>query len=300
MTIEQLQFFLMIKDLKNFTDAANELYISQSTLSKQIKALENELGLQLFERTTRKIRITPGGEVFSQYAQRVITEYHEIMLKIKQYQQESSIINIASIPELETYNLIEIINGFAKENPNILIEIEEGDRQNALNELRKGMIDIAIVRNYFIDKVEFNTVPIFRDELVLLVPNTHPLAERGKISLAEVSRETFVFLPRNTGIYTFCIEECKKAGFYPHTKRDQLCLSSIFGEVMRGEGITLVANTVAEKNIRPGISILLLEEQPLIDLCFVLRKEKISGHCENLIRFVRKQLGSAEEDKNQN
>ena len=86
MTIEQLKVFIMTEKLNSFSEAAHESFISQSTLSKQIKSLERELGFKLFDRTTRKIKMTRAGEIFSKYAHSIVNEYNLMMQEMKLYQ----------------------------------------------------------------------------------------------------------------------------------------------------------------------------------------------------------------------
>jgi len=290
MTIEQLQFFLMIEKLKSFSEAANELYISQSTLSKHIKALEKQLGYKLFERTTRKIQITPAGEVFSKYAHRMATEYREMLLETKKFQQELSVLNIAGIPILEAYGMFELFEDFQREYPNIIVEVEEGERTFVLSELRRGAVDMAILRSRFVEGGDLQTVPIFTDEIVMVVPEGHRFAQTGEVSLADATEETFFFLSKNTGMYAYCIEECGKVGYFPNVKKSELNRRSIRSKILRGEGVSLMAETVAKEINLPGLVNVRLKERLSLDLSFILRNEKIGKSCEELIAYVTNRI----------
>jgi DNA-binding transcriptional LysR family regulator len=290
--IEQMQFFLMIEKLNSFSEAANELYISQSTLSKHIKALEMQLGFKLFDRTTRRIQITPAGEVFRKYAQRIISEYHEMIVETEKYQNDFVRLNIASIPVLEAYHLFDLFDAFQKETPGVHIVIEECERTFALSELRRGIIDMAILRSFFIEKDNFLIIPFAEDEIVLLVPDTHPFAGQDEISLKDAANETFYFLNRNTGMYAFCIETCRKAGFSPNVVQSELNRRSIPGKIMHGQGITMLAETVAKEISLPGLAYVKLREHPVVDLSFILQNEKISDSVNSLIQYVKKNYDS--------
>ncbi|MDR2356358.1 MAG: LysR family transcriptional regulator [Clostridiales Family XIII bacterium] len=285
--IEQMQFFLMIEKLNSFSEAANELYISQSALSKQIKSLERQLGFELFDRTTRKIQITPAGEVFLKYAHRIISEYNNMLEEAGKYQKEIVRLNIASIPVLEAYHLFDVFDEFQRETPNIVVAIEECERPFALSELRRGLVDMAILRSNFINKEDFFTIPFIEDELVLIIPEAHPFAGRGKVFLADAANENFYFLSKNTGMYSFCVEACRKAGFSPNVMKSELNRRSIRSKILHGEGISMMAETVAKEISLPGITYVKLKEHLMVDLAFVLKNEKIGENADNLIRYVK-------------
>ncbi|MDR1028895.1 MAG: LysR family transcriptional regulator [Clostridiales Family XIII bacterium] len=290
MMIEQMQFFLMIEKLNSFSEAANELYISQSTLSKQIKALERHLGFELFDRTTRKIRITPAGEVFRKYAHRIISEYREMILETEKYQKEFARLSIASIPVLDAYHLFEVFDEFQKETPNVVVVVEECERTFALSELRRGAVDMAILRSNFISKEEFFTIPFMDDELVLLIPEAHPFSGRGEVSLSDAVDETFYFLSKNTGMYPFCVEACRKAGFFPNVMKSELNRRSIRSKILHGDGVSMMAETVAKEIAVPGLTYVKLEQHPMVDLSFVLNQDKIGEGADTLIQYVKTHL----------
>jgi DNA-binding transcriptional LysR family regulator len=285
--IEQMQFFLMIERLNSFSEAANELYISQSTLSKQIKALEQHLGFKLFNRTTRKIQITPAGEVFRKYAQRIVSEYHEMVIETEKYQKDFVRLNVASIPVLEAYHLFDLFDEFQKETPNIHVVVEECERPFALSELRRGVVDMAILRSCLIEKEKFVIIPFAEDEMVLIVSETHPFAEHDEVSLKDAENETFYFLSKNTGMYAFSIETCRNAGFSPNVMQSEINRRSIRSKIMHEQGITMMAETIAKELLIPGLTYVKLKEHPVVDLSFVLQNEKTSDNANAFIQYVK-------------
>lgn len=288
MNIEQLQFFIMIEKLNSFSEAANELYISQSTLSKQIKMLEKQLGFSLFERTTRKIKITRAGEIFSKHAHNIVSEYHAMKLETDKYQQDFSVINIAAIPILEAYNFTKLLDDFQNDHPNILLAVEEIDRPTVMNELQRGLVDIAIVRSTLINDSGLNAIQLLEEELVLVVSVDHPLADRNEISLAEASNESFYFLGKHTGIYTYCIEECAKVGFFPNVSRSEYNRRSIKSKIKGCKGISLLANGIADEIFDTDLRIIRLKEHPTIDISIVMKNERISDDCQLLIDYIKR------------
>lgn len=112
-TIEQIQYFLAVKQFNSFSNAANELCISQSSLSKQIKSLENELDTLLFERTSRSTKLTPAGEDFFIYAQKFLDDYNNIFIEMKKHSlSNKNTLNIGTIAVLTQYGLTSTLAEF--------------------------------------------------------------------------------------------------------------------------------------------------------------------------------------------
>ena len=287
MTIEQLRFFLAIEKYNSFSEAAAELYVSQSTLSKKIKALEFEVGEVLFSRTTRSIKITPVGNVIAKHARHIVAEYDAMMREAKSLQVEPAVIKIAAIPVLGAYNLLPVFDDFQKAYPHITLEIEERDREIVLDELLKGLVDFAVLRSKFVDKNDINSIPIHNDELVLVVPENHELAGEDEINLERAAEETFFLLSRHTGFYEFCIAECGKAGFYPNVNKNAISRDSLKWRVKKGDGVSLMAKFVAEDLVEKGLKIIKLKEATSLDISFVAKNEKMQDNKKLLFNYVK-------------
>lgn len=254
-TIEQIEYFLTIKKFEGFSKAAHELCISQSSLSKQIKALEKELNTVLFERNSRITKLTPAGEEFAIYSEKFLNDYYNIMDKMKKHSlaAESS-LNIGTIAVISQYGLTSTIASFKSKYPNINLNIHEDENHAIVNMLDRSEIDFAIVRDYNLNNENFDISLLANDELVVVTSDKHPLSKRKYISLSDLQNEDFIICTKS-GIYDIFLNECKKAGFKPNILYNISKIETILGLVSEGLGITLMVNNVLKPFTNYDISI---------------------------------------------
>ena len=133
MTFEQLKSFLAVVKHNHFTLASQELFISQSSISKHIKSLEKEIGIELFKREHRTITLTPAGKEFLEFARESVDGYEKMQRNLYKYKsEESEIITIGVIDTMIEYGLATLIGDFHKEHPNIQIELIERGNNSIL------------------------------------------------------------------------------------------------------------------------------------------------------------------------
>lgn len=126
MTFEQIKSFLAIVKFNHFTLASQELYISQSSISKHIKSLEKELGVELFNRQHRNVKLTEAGEEFYKFAKKSMKDYYNILSEMKRYScEESASISIGVIDTMVEYGIASLISDFQNQFPNIQVDLKE-------------------------------------------------------------------------------------------------------------------------------------------------------------------------------
>lgn len=292
-TIEQVKYFLALNTYKSFSLASEELCISQSSLSKQIKALENELNILLFNRTTRSISLTEAGKEFLIHCNKLIKDYDNTINSMKKYSLErKSTLNIGTIPVISQYGIISSIAVFKNLNPNININVIEGERIDILNMLDKGDINFAFLRDFHMDEDKFQINPLIEDELILITPKNHKFANKKYISLDNAKDEKFIMLSSTSGIDKFCIEECEKYGFTPNIVYRINKIETILGLVGEGFGISLLMKRVISPFNKENISINLLKKQSTNSLSIVYKKDKKLSHNEVLFKeFIENSKG---------
>jgi DNA-binding transcriptional LysR family regulator len=292
MTFEQLDCFLAVVKYMNFSVAAEETCVSQSTLSKQIKALETELGRKLFERSTRHISITKAGTEFFTYASRIMNEYNRMCNAfLKQEKAAAQNLKIVSIPVLDRYSLLDMIRSFKSKRPNTDVEVYENDSEKIINTLINREADMFILRSRHLPEGEYEILPLLRDDLVIITNKNHPLAGKKSISLKEVENEDFVLLGKETGMFNTCLEECGKVGFMPKVNYSDLRVSTLLKMVQVGEGISMLMKQVASGIADVDISIIELEEHPTLDICLVYPKRGSKKICREFADFAKKFYG---------
>lgn len=217
MDICQLKYFVSASSIGNFTLAALENNISQSSFSKQIMNLENELGTQLFVRKKRNIELTSAGEQFLEYAFRMLSIYEEMLRGMESYSAFQTLpVSIASIPVLQSYSLSTIIFELKRRYPDIIFNISErAESTEVMHLLHKGECDFAILRTDFLEKDKYNIYPIVKDRLAAILPKAHPLAHRESISIRELKDCQFTMSPDRTDLRTISYNACIANGFRP-------------------------------------------------------------------------------------
>ena len=289
MKIRQLEYFLSIEKYKSFAVAAEENYISQSSLSKQIKALEKEIDLELFERNTRNVKITEAGVTFSFYAARMVSDYHKMTHALKKHHPSShGFIKLISIPILTHYGLIDQIVEFQKQYPQIIIETSEQHTGEIQRAMKNDEADVYFLRPQQIQECDdYNMHLLVEDELALVVSAEHPLADRKEVSLLETADDYFLLFWYGTSTYHIFVNACRNAGFVPKTDPSYLSIDTILRMVADGKGVSLVAKKVAEYLLNPKLRVIKLNEKTELNTFVVAKKNNTNQALEKLLDYMK-------------
>lgn len=240
MNFEQLTYFIAIVENDTYFNAAEYLHMSQSNLSKQIIKLENELAIDLFDRSYRSAVLTDAGRLFYNDALQLIDQYHKVLQHIDDYKKSNEQnLHIGTLPIQTQYNLTSIFNRFKNQNPNIHISIDEVEEYDLIIGLNQDKYDIIIARENMINSKQYDTYPIAEDELVVVLPSSHKLAAHSTLDFNLLSGEKFILMNPYTSIYKLCIQQIKKYNIDANivgTARTE----SIIGAVSFNEGISLL------------------------------------------------------------
>lgn len=299
MTIEQLQYFMAIAKYKNFSVAAEECFISQSSLSKQIKALEAELGeIELFDRNTKKLEITYAGKEFSIFAERILMEYQKLMNNMKRLSEEhAEILKIGSIPVMDHYGLSDIFFQFQQYYSNIRLQIMEANSTPLVEEFKKGKIDVAFMRDNYLPVGNYEVYPLVDDELVLVTSYSHWLAAYDTVDLKRAENEKFLFLGSNTGMYDSCVKACRKAGFAPREQVMDVRSNTLKNLVANGQGVALMMYRSVTYTDDARIKIIKLKDPYIINLSLVVRKGVMTDAMSAFIEYVCDSFGKLESNQ---
>lgn len=290
MTIEQLKYFITLVKYKNFSVAAEECYISQSSLSKQIKALEQEIGgVELFDRNTKKLEITYAGKEFYIAADKMLAEYQKVMNDMKKYTGDhSEVLNIGAIPVMNHYGLTDVFFDFQEYYNNIRLHIIEDNSTAVVDDFMKHKVDIAFLRSNFLpDTGGYQVHPLVDDELVLVTNYNHWLAQYTEIDLKQAENEQFLFLGTNTGMRDSCMRACMDAGFIPREKTLDVRSSTIKNFVANGQGVSLMMYKSIRYMDDPRIKIIRLKNPSIITLSLIVRNEAINDATATFVEYVK-------------
>ena len=208
MTTEQLQYFLAIVRTGSFSQAALELNISQSAISKQIKSLENELGVQLFSRRHRLIELTQEGINLLPQIKHISKEFTSLIDKaqsLKPYNRKK--ITIVTLPFLNYSGLVIPIQQFVKRNPKVITYIKEVEEPTLLQKVSMGTYDIAITYwNEKLEKYKNSFTTIIEDEIILVVHRNNSLARLDYISPEILSSVPLLVSEPYTYVFQLCMD----------------------------------------------------------------------------------------------
>ena len=284
MELHQLMYVIQVAKHHHFSKAANDLCITQPTLSNQIIKLEEEIGVRLFDRRTRSVKSTAAGEEFVIYAKKILGDIDRLRQAMQDHTSlKKGQIKIGSVPTTAQLGLTNNIALFQNCYPGLHIHITEAGSRHLINLLHTSEIDIA----FLIPPLDCDTSlpikfhPLIPGEVVLITSKDHPIANKKLINLKEVAQERFVFLPRNWSIHEVALKACQSSGFEPDIACECSQLETMFGLVSSGFGIGFSTSQVAAT--RSDIAIVTFK--PLIQRTTCLALLNDSYHTSAIIAF---------------
>lgn len=238
MDLSYVNDFLVLAETKNFFDAADRLSVSESTLSRHIKSLEEELGCSLFERTTRTLKISSSGAIFLPYAEQLISlKQHCLNDLYEAEKKEKHTISIAC-----GYYVGDVLAAFLQQNKDIVFDILDcaGDQETLRTKLRRKECSLAFIID--LHDPEDNFISSFYDTdcYVAILPSGHRLSHRDSIALGELSEDTFVSFRTNSHSDIAIKKLCLAAGFTPNISMSADVGSSIVPLVKQGFGVSIL------------------------------------------------------------
>ncbi|MBB1600375.1 LysR substrate-binding domain-containing protein [Variovorax sp. UMC13] len=257
MELRHLRYFSALADSLNFTRAAERLHVTQSTLSHQIKQLEDEVGTLLFDRTGKRVALTEAGEAFLHHATRALREIDRGLGALRENPQEAvGELRIGSTPTFNVAFIPDCIASFQTRYPGVRVVVEELAADLIVARLQDGSLDLGIAyRPGEPGPLQFE--PLYNEEMVLVVAHGHPLARRKRVRMVELHRLPMVLLPASFATRQMLDECFRTCGAEPYVAAEINALAPIMGLVAK----TQLASIVAANAVLPnsGLDIVRLE-----------------------------------------
>lgn len=252
MELRQLKYFLKAKELLNFTEAANSLHISQSTLSQQIKQLEDELQIPLFNRIGKRITLTEAGELFSIYALQSTNKANEGLQLLKDLNN----LNTGKIAIGVTYALRDILTQsvieFADKYPKIEFEIVFGTSKELIEKLNHFELDVILTFEEIITENHFKYQALFTSPMTLVTATESALKNKNSISLEEVSKLSLALPDKGYSTTQFITEAFNKNNLHPKVTIEINDIPTLLELVKSGKWYTILTQTTIKNE--EGIS----------------------------------------------
>jgi DNA-binding transcriptional LysR family regulator len=244
--IRHLSYFIEVAKYKSFTKASKSLHLSQSTLSKVVKSLEEELNVELIDRTVKRIELTDAGEIVLAQGEMIMESLNDLSTHLYDLMNlKKGKIKIGIPPIIGFLFFPKIIKEFNDLYPDIKIRISEDDSNRVQQEVRDGTLDLGVVM-LPVDVKEFEVVPFVNNELSLFVHHSHPLAQREKVEMKELQNETFILLKQHL-FKEFIIQECLRAGFRPEIAYEISEWNFVSEMISENLGVSIFPKPLAQK-----------------------------------------------------
>ena len=250
--LRHLRYFIAVAEELHFGRAARKLGITQPPLSLQIQRLEAELGVQLFERTNRRVQLTPAGKTLLEEGRHVVADFNSATDAARRAARgETGSLTVAFAASVMFLSLPRIIRRFRTQFPNVRLELRELPTGPQIIALRNGELDIGFLREPSRD-AELTTETVMREGLLLALSKRHELASRKRLRLADVANEDFVLFPRDLapGLYAHVLAVCAEAGVHPRIVQTSRELYTTVSLVEAGLGVTIIPASVRQMGWR--------------------------------------------------
>ena len=246
MEMHQLAYIVAVAKHQSFTRAADEICLSQSSLSQQISKLEEELGVRLFDRTTRSVALTVAGREFVDFAKRILADVERSRQCMEKYVAlERGRIVIGLLPVSGHLGFVRLIAAFRQAYPYIRLELRESGSQDLQERLQNAEIDIAFLSHIDNHFDGLDVIPLFEEELALITAAHHPLAARESVDIQEAASEEFISLDYSKATHNLFLEACRRAGFRPAINCTTSQLDNLFALAALGLGIAVNVRSIA-------------------------------------------------------
>ncbi|WFE60126.1 LysR family transcriptional regulator [Micromonospora sp. WMMD712] len=196
MELRNLRAFETVARTLSVTQAAKELHYAQSSISDQIQSLERELGVELLDRSQRRLRLTPQGAVLSEYTDRILKLLEEARFAVSRPGTE---LAVGALETVSVHLLPPVLAAYRDQNPQMRVRLGHDNRGQLYKAVRRGDLDLCLTFGSPPPDTSLRSETLAEEPLVIIVPPAHPLAERGRAGLAELAREAFLATEQGCG-----------------------------------------------------------------------------------------------------
>jgi DNA-binding transcriptional LysR family regulator len=287
--LKYLGEFVELARTNNYQETAANLFVSQSSLSKHIKNLESELGISLFDRTTRSVHLSAEGECFLPFAVRIVQlmqDYNSIQIHRARVKKNRLII--ASTPQMVQYSITDALAQYKRHYPSCLLDVLVEPHKNLKKLLRAGKADYIWIGEPAQEQLdsEFERVPFLSEPLVVLIPSGHPLSARKTVNIRQLQGLDIVMQDNSSIEQEIFVSFCHKHNVMPNIT--SIPGSGVANFVTHGLGIGVMLRTPAE-NICGANSVLLeIENSPIFDVNLLYMKSaNLSSEALTFLKFIQ-------------
>ena len=294
MELRQIRSFLSIAETLHFGRTAELIHLSQPALSLQIKALEEEVGVRLFERNRRKTTLTAAGLAFRDDAAAALSQLEQAMRSARLAANgKLGLLRIGFISTVGSEIVPNIVRQFRESNPEVDFSLRAIPTADQVQMLESGSLDIGFFRLPIGGHSALEVVTVHRERFVLVVPASHKLAKRKRVRLSEVSGQNFVLYERTyaPGFHDLIFGMLRDAGIVPNISQTAAELSMLISLVDAHMGVAILPLSAVKHSVASVVACDILDRIPMSEIGMAVRKGFRGPVIDNFRSFALKTLG---------
>ncbi len=290
MEMRQLEYFVAVARERSFTRASQYLLVSQPSISKTIRSMEEELGVTLFNRTSRQIELTDAGRVIYRKAQDILVGMEQLTEDLDEIAQlKKGHIHIGIPPVVGAGFFPGVISRFKDQYPGITIQLMEVGTKSIELEILDGTLDVGVICSLPSEDASFDQFLLMSDPILLVIHAKHPIACKTVVPFKKLAKESLVIYRKDFSLHDRIINQCEQAGFSPRIICESSQRDFMTEMVATGLGVTFLPKRVCKDLDPKRFKVLQIEGEPLsLDLSLIWKKGKYMSHAaREWIRFAK-------------
>src|SRR5277367_2186944 len=294
MELRQIRSFLSIAETLHFGRAAKLIHISQPALSLQIRALEEEVGVRLFERNRRKTTLTAAGVAFRDDAARALSQLEQAIRRARLAASgKLGLLRIGFVSTAGSEIVPDIVRQFRKSNPDVQFSLRNILTAEQVQMLESGALDVGFLRVPIGEHSALDLATVHREPFVLVVPSSHKLAKRKRVRLREVAGEDFVMYERiyAPGFHDLIFGILRDAGIVPKVSQTAGEIPFLISLVASSMGITILPASAVKHSVSSVVACEILDRIPMVEIGIAVSKRFRTAVVDNFRSFALKTLG---------
>ncbi len=288
MELRQLHYFLAVAETLHFGRAAERLHISQPPLTVQIQRLERELGVRLFDRSTRQVALTPEGAIFRESVTPTLRDLDEAVAELQDVRAgRRGRVRLGFVSSASYEIVPAAMRDLRDRHPGFTVELHPLTSGEQVTELLAHGLDVGIIRDPLPD-TGLVVEPLVTEDLVAVLPATHPLIERAEVSPAELVNEPFILFPHEPmpGFHTRVLEVFRDLDHTPTDVQRVVNQENVVGLVAAGLGVSILADSIT--GFHPGSIVTRpISTRPKTSLAVVTRRTEPTSALTEFLASLR-------------
>lgn len=291
MEMKDLRYFINVVEFGSFTKAAANIYLSQPTLSKSIKKLEQELKVELFERSTRSLKLTDAGEIVYRQGLKILDTTNELNVLLDDLRNlPTGEIKFGIPPLVGTLFFPTIATSFGKKYPHVSLKLIEVSAKKVEALIDEGQVDVGIIV-IPTDTGKFNVSTFIKEEFMIFTNIDHPLANEECIHLEQLRNENFIIFSREFTTHELIIQACEKAGFSPNVVYESSQWDIITELVKNRLGITMFPKSILTRIDTTTVKPISIDSSPMWELGIITKKDRYQSFAvKTFLQFLEKEF----------